>query len=184
MGNNQVAFDAVCCNIIGVDPNTVDHIRLAAEHGFGTIDLEKIEITGDVTLEEAQGAREGLQGRADPRREVLRGHAHHRVRGAAAGVRGTATTAGAAARARSRRRSRSCACSTSRLRREDAAPARRVRRLRRPDRRQARREGRVHRRLRRVEGRASTASRSQIKNVYKDRSDAGSAHRDGTRTSS
>jgi len=53
MGNNQVAFDAVCCSIIGIDARSVDHIRLAHEHGFGPIDLEKISITGDVTLPEA-----------------------------------------------------------------------------------------------------------------------------------
>src|SRR5512140_3111358 len=29
MGNNQVAFDAVCCAIIGLDPRSVEHIRLA-----------------------------------------------------------------------------------------------------------------------------------------------------------
>ena len=41
MGNNQVAFDAVCCAIIGVDPMTVEHIRLAHERGFGPIDLSQ-----------------------------------------------------------------------------------------------------------------------------------------------
>ena len=49
MGNNQVAFDAVCCAIIGVDPRSVDHIRSPHEHGFGPIDLAEIKITGDVT---------------------------------------------------------------------------------------------------------------------------------------
>jgi uncharacterized protein (DUF362 family) len=54
MGNNQVAFDAVCCNIIGVDASTVDHIRFPAERGFGTLDLAQIQVTGDVTLEAAR----------------------------------------------------------------------------------------------------------------------------------
>ena len=54
MGNNQVAFDAVCCHILGLDPMTVDHIRLAAERGFGTTDLSKITVTGDVTIEQAR----------------------------------------------------------------------------------------------------------------------------------
>jgi uncharacterized protein (DUF362 family) len=54
MGNNQVAFDSVCCAIAGVDPLTVDHIRLAHEHGFGTTDLARITVTGDVTLEQAR----------------------------------------------------------------------------------------------------------------------------------
>lgn len=54
MGNNQVAFDSVCCAIIGIDPLTVDHIRLAHERGFGPVDLSRITITGDVSLDEAR----------------------------------------------------------------------------------------------------------------------------------
>ena len=61
MGNSQVAFDAVCCAIIGLDPNTVDHIRLSAEHGFGTTDLANIDITGDVTLAEAKQRAKGFK---------------------------------------------------------------------------------------------------------------------------
>jgi uncharacterized protein (DUF362 family) len=61
MGNSQVAFDSVCCSIIGLDPRTVDHIRLSAEHGFGTTDLSKIEITGDVTLDEAKQRAKGFK---------------------------------------------------------------------------------------------------------------------------
>jgi uncharacterized protein (DUF362 family) len=60
MGNNQVAFDAVCAAIVGVDARTVDHIRLAAERGFGTLDLSKIRITGDVTLEQAKTRARGF----------------------------------------------------------------------------------------------------------------------------
>jgi uncharacterized protein (DUF362 family) len=54
MGNNQVAFDSVCCHVLGLDPNTVEHIRLAAERGFGTMDLSKVVISGDVSLDEAK----------------------------------------------------------------------------------------------------------------------------------
>jgi hypothetical protein len=61
MGNNQVAFDSVCCAIIGVDPREVDHIRLASERGFGTMDLGKIQITGDVTLEQAKQRAKGFK---------------------------------------------------------------------------------------------------------------------------
>jgi uncharacterized protein (DUF362 family) len=61
MGNSQVAFDAVCCRIIGVDPATVAHIRLAAERGFGTLDPGDIEIGGDVTLAEAQEKARGFK---------------------------------------------------------------------------------------------------------------------------
>lgn len=61
MGNSQVAFDAVCSRIIGLDPSTVDHIRMASERGFGTMDLADIEISGDVTLEEAQAKAKGFK---------------------------------------------------------------------------------------------------------------------------
>lgn len=61
MGNNQVAFDSVCCAIIGLDPRTVDHIRLASERGFGTMDLSKIAVSGDVTLEQARQRARGFE---------------------------------------------------------------------------------------------------------------------------
>ncbi|WP_437986052.1 DUF362 domain-containing protein [Sorangium sp. So ce117] len=61
MGNNQVAFDSVCCQLIGVDPRSVEHIRLASERGFGPMDLGEIEITGDVTLEEAKHKAKGFK---------------------------------------------------------------------------------------------------------------------------
>jgi hypothetical protein len=61
MGNSQVAFDAVCCQIIGVDPRTVEHIRLAEDYGFGTTDLSKIAISGDVTLDQARDRARGFK---------------------------------------------------------------------------------------------------------------------------
>jgi uncharacterized protein (DUF362 family) len=61
MGNNQVAFDAVCSAIIGIDAHTVDHIRLAEERGFGTTDLSRIRLSGDVTLEQAKQRAVGFE---------------------------------------------------------------------------------------------------------------------------
>ncbi len=60
MGNSQLAFDSVCCAIIGVDARTVDHLRLAEEYGFGSTDLSTINITGDVSLAEAQERAKGF----------------------------------------------------------------------------------------------------------------------------
>ena len=59
-GNNQLAFDAVCCHIIGVDPMTVDHLRYAYERGFGPISLDEIDVRGDVSLEEARERAQGF----------------------------------------------------------------------------------------------------------------------------
>ncbi|WP_428268867.1 DUF362 domain-containing protein [Haliangium sp.] len=61
MGNSQVAFDAVCTRIIGVEPRSVDHIRLAEEYGFGTTEMDQITLSGDVTLEEAQARAKGFR---------------------------------------------------------------------------------------------------------------------------
>jgi len=61
VGNNQVAIDAISCKIIGIDPMSVEHIRLAYERGFGPIDLEQIKLGGDVSLEEAKARASGFQ---------------------------------------------------------------------------------------------------------------------------
>ncbi len=61
MGNSQVAFDAVCCRILGLDPREVEHIRLAEDRGFGTTRADRIEITGDVSLAEAQKRAQGYE---------------------------------------------------------------------------------------------------------------------------
>src|SRR5262249_27235662 len=61
MGNSQVAFDSVCCRIVGIDAATVDHIRLASEHGFGSTDISGVKITGDVSLDEARARAKGFK---------------------------------------------------------------------------------------------------------------------------
>lgn len=61
MGDNQLAFDAVCCHLIGVDPLSVDHLRLAYERGFGPVDLASIRIEGDVSFEEARARAKGFK---------------------------------------------------------------------------------------------------------------------------
>lgn len=61
MGDNQVAVDAVCCRIIGLDPLSVDHIRMAYERGFGPASLDDIELAGDVDLVGAQTRARGFR---------------------------------------------------------------------------------------------------------------------------
>jgi hypothetical protein len=61
MGNSQLAFDSVCSAIIGLDPRSVDHLRLAEEYGFGSTDVSKVTITGDVTLEQAKARAKGFK---------------------------------------------------------------------------------------------------------------------------
>ena len=61
MGDNQVAFDSVCCQIIGLDPLSVDHIRMAHERGFGPVSMDEIDIVGDVDLEAAKARAKGFR---------------------------------------------------------------------------------------------------------------------------
>ena len=61
MGNSQVAFDAVCSTMIGLEPRSIDHLRLAEDYGFGTTDLGKITISGDVSLDEARARAKGFK---------------------------------------------------------------------------------------------------------------------------
>ena len=61
MGINPVAVDAVCTNIVGLNPEEVDHIKISAERGYGPIHLKDIEVSGDVTLEEATNRAANLQ---------------------------------------------------------------------------------------------------------------------------
>lgn len=61
LGNNQVAFDSVCSSIIGLDPMSIPHVKLAHERGFGPTDLSRIDVTGDVTLDEARARAKGFK---------------------------------------------------------------------------------------------------------------------------
>ncbi len=61
LGNNQVAVDAVCCRILGLDPRDVPHIRLAYEDGFGPLEQETITVSGDVPLGEARERAKDFQ---------------------------------------------------------------------------------------------------------------------------
>jgi len=46
-GSDGLAVDAVGCKIMGIDPQEVPHLRLAAERGLGTIDMEEIDTVGE-----------------------------------------------------------------------------------------------------------------------------------------
>ncbi len=46
-GIDGVAVDAVCAKIMGFEPSSVKHLRLAEEKGLGVMDLNKIEVVGE-----------------------------------------------------------------------------------------------------------------------------------------
>jgi len=58
-GTDPVAVDATAMRLVGIDPMTARHIRLAAEEGLGCIDESEIDIDGDfaahrITFEPAE----------------------------------------------------------------------------------------------------------------------------------
>jgi len=54
IGKNPVAVDSVCCSILGLDPAGIPHIRYCADRGLGPMDPARIEIRGDVSIEESR----------------------------------------------------------------------------------------------------------------------------------
>ena len=52
MATDPVAHDVVCSHILHLDPQHIEHLHLAHERGYGSLNLDEIEIKGDVSLEE------------------------------------------------------------------------------------------------------------------------------------
>jgi uncharacterized protein (DUF362 family) len=76
MGVNPVAVDAVCTYIAGLEPSEVDYMRMTAERGYGPLDLDEIDVTGDVTLAEARARAHGFSLTLDRVDEYLNGRSN------------------------------------------------------------------------------------------------------------
>jgi uncharacterized protein (DUF362 family) len=61
VSDDAIAADVVSTQIVGLDPREVDHIRLTAERGWGSLELDDIEIDGDVSLDEARERARGFE---------------------------------------------------------------------------------------------------------------------------
>ena len=61
MGTNSCAVDTVGCHMVHVDPNDIVHLRFASERGFGPMNLEEIDISGDFPLEAVREKTKGFQ---------------------------------------------------------------------------------------------------------------------------
>lgn len=53
MATDPVAHDLVAATILGLDPGKVGHLQEALSRGYGPPGIDAVELTGDVTLEEA-----------------------------------------------------------------------------------------------------------------------------------
>jgi uncharacterized protein (DUF362 family) len=46
-GDNPVAVDVVVCNIIGLNPSLIPHIKMASEAGLGPLTLDSVKLAGE-----------------------------------------------------------------------------------------------------------------------------------------
>lgn len=61
MGTNSCAVDAVGCHMVNVDPNDLIHLRYTSERGFGTMDINEIDVAGDFPLDEMREKTKDFQ---------------------------------------------------------------------------------------------------------------------------
>jgi uncharacterized protein (DUF362 family) len=60
MSNHALSSDVAAAHILGFDPHEVKHLAIAHERGYGSLELEDIEITGDITIKELQDRTRGI----------------------------------------------------------------------------------------------------------------------------
>ena len=51
LSNDPVACDVVAAKILGYDPENVRHLAEARDRGYGSLDIDQIRISGDITIE-------------------------------------------------------------------------------------------------------------------------------------
>jgi uncharacterized protein (DUF362 family) len=61
MGTNSCAVDTVCCHMVHVKPKDLIHLRYAAERGFGPMDLNEIDLSGDFPLDKVREKTRNFQ---------------------------------------------------------------------------------------------------------------------------
>ena len=61
MGTNSCAVDTVGCHMVHVDPKDIIHLRFASERGFGPMNIEEIDVSGDFPLETIREKTKGFQ---------------------------------------------------------------------------------------------------------------------------
>ena len=45
VGDDPFAADAVACQLMGIDASSVPHLRIGAARGYGTLDLDRVDVT-------------------------------------------------------------------------------------------------------------------------------------------
>ncbi len=50
IADHPLAVDVVAAHIMGYDPHEVTHLKIAAERGYGSLDIDDIDVSGDIDL--------------------------------------------------------------------------------------------------------------------------------------
>jgi len=61
LSDDPLAHDVVCARIFHLDPRNIRHLALTSARGYGSLDLEDIDLSGDVTLDEVRKTTEGWE---------------------------------------------------------------------------------------------------------------------------
>lgn len=61
LGTNPVAVDIVCARLFGVDPRAHDALRMCFERGLGPMDMDEVDLGGNLSLADAQHRAIGLR---------------------------------------------------------------------------------------------------------------------------
>jgi len=52
IADHPLAADVVAAHIMGYDPKKISHLKIASERGYGSLELEDIDVSGDADLED------------------------------------------------------------------------------------------------------------------------------------
>ena len=61
IANDPVAADVVAAQILNYAPEEVKHLVEASRRGYGSLDMDDIEVTGDLTIEELAAKTRGIE---------------------------------------------------------------------------------------------------------------------------
>ncbi len=60
ISNDPIASDVVAAQILGYKPEAVNHLRIASERGYGSIDPDSVNVLGDISIAELARRTSGI----------------------------------------------------------------------------------------------------------------------------
>ena len=60
ISNHALSSDVAAAHILGFDPHLIKHLVIAHERGYGSLELEDIDVSGDITIQELRERTRGI----------------------------------------------------------------------------------------------------------------------------